>query len=47
MIYLDNGIVAVKGKENADGKNIQIRQDLAEAGLIANNTKSQWAPVKS
>ena len=38
--------MAAKGKENADHQSNQVRQDLAKAGLIANDTKSQWTPVK-
>ena len=46
VLYLDDGIVAVKGKENADRESSLVRQDLTKAGLIANDAKSQWTPVK-
>ena len=46
VLYLDDGIVAVRGKESADRETYQVRQDLAKAGLIANEAKSQWTPVK-
>ena len=46
VLYLDDDIVAVKGKENADRENRQVQLDLANAGLIANNGKSQWVPIK-
>ena len=46
MLYLDDDIVAVRGKESADRESYQIRQDLAKAGLIANEAKSQWTPVE-
>ena len=46
VLYLDDGIVAVRGKESADRESYQVRQDLAKAGLIANEAKSQWTPVK-
>ena len=46
VLYLDDGIVAVKGKENAEHESRQIQLDLSKAGLIANNVKSQWVPVK-
>ena len=46
VLYLDDGIVAVKGKENADRESRQVQLYLAKACLIANNTKSQWVPVK-
>ena len=37
VLYLDDDIVDVKGKENADQESRQAQQDLAKAGLIANN----------
>lgn len=46
VLYLDDDIVAVRGKESADRESYQIRQDLAKAGLIANEAKSQWTPVE-
>ena len=46
VLYLDDGIVAVKGKENTNQESIQVQLDLAKAGLIANNAKSQWVLVK-
>ena len=41
VLYLNDDIVAVKGKENADHESSQVRQDLTKAGLIANDAKSQ------
>ena len=35
VLYLNDDIVAVKGKENTDHESSQIRQDLAKADLIA------------
>ena len=46
VLYLDDGIVAIKGKENAEHESRQVQLDLSKAGLIANNVKSQWVPVK-
>ena len=40
VLYLNDDIVAVKGKENADHESSQVIQDLAKAGLIANDVKS-------
>ena len=34
VLYLDDGIVAVKGKENPDHESSQVRQDLTKAGLM-------------
>ena len=47
VLCLDDGIVAVRGKESADHESYQVRQDLAKAGLTANEAKSQWTPVKN
>ena len=38
--------MAVKGKERADNESEQVQVDLIRAGLIVNEAKSQWAPVK-
>ena len=46
VLYLDEGIVAVKGKKNADQESSPVIQDLTKAGLIANDAKLQWTPVK-
>ena len=46
VLYLDDGIVSVKGKENADRESRQVKLDLGNAGLSGNNAKSQWVPVK-
>ena len=47
VLYLDDGIVAVKGKEKAIQESERVQSELLEAGLIVNNTKSQWVPTKS
>ena len=46
VLYLDDGIVAAKGEEAARIASNQVRQDLALAGLIVNECKSQWEPVQ-
>ena len=47
VLYLDNGIAAVKGQESANRVSEQIQQDLARAGFIVNEAKSQWTPTRS
>ena len=34
VLYLDDGIVAVKGKESPDHESSQVKQDLTKAGLM-------------
>jgi len=46
VLYLDDGIVAVKGENLAKRVSVQIRNDLGKAGFVVNEAKSQWAPVK-
>ena len=46
MVYLDDGIVAVKGYDRAVQQSKRMRSDLASAGLIANDLKSQWIPAR-
>ncbi|XP_065915901.1 uncharacterized protein [Dysidea avara] len=46
VLYLDDGIVAVKGEDQAKRVSVQIRNDLGEAGFVVNEAKSQWVPVK-
>jgi len=45
LVYLDDGIVAVAGKEPAEQASKQIREDLANAGLIENTAKCNWEPT--
>ena len=47
VLYLDDGIVAVEGKERAAQESERVQSELLEAGLIVNNTKSCWIPTKS
>ena len=47
VLYLDDGIVAVKGKERATYESERVQSELSEVGLIVNNPKSQWDPTKS
>jgi len=44
VLYLDDGIVAVKGVDKANETSKKVQVDLASAGLIVNEQKSQWEP---
>ena len=47
VVYLDDGIAAVKGKDKAIHESKVVQSDLARAGLIVNIEKSQWVPTKT
>ena len=44
IIYLDDGIVAVKGKDVATGESKHVKHDLESAGFVINIEKSRWEP---
>ena len=44
VVYLDDGIVAVNGMEAAEQTSAIVRQELADAGFLAHEQKSQWIP---
>lgn len=44
VLYLDDGIVAVLGKEAAKEASCQVRQDLLDAGLVEHTVKRNWVP---
>ena len=46
IVYLDDGIVAVKSKENALIESAQVKLDLGNAGFVVNNEKCarEWEP---
>jgi len=44
VLYLDDGIAAVKGTEWGVSK--QIQDDLSKAWFVVNEAKCQWTPVK-
>ena len=46
IIYLDDGIVSVNGKEVAELASRQVRGDLARAGLIEHTGKCVWMPTQ-
>ena len=47
IIYIDDGIVAVKGKDNAMRESQMVRRYLESAGFVVNTEKSQWEPCES
>ena len=46
VVYLDDGLVAVNGYDRAVQQSKKVQSDLASTGLIVNDVKSQWIPVK-
>ena len=46
ILYLDDGIVAVEGKEEALETSLKVQRDLARAGFVANVAKCKWEPAK-
>ena len=47
MVYLDDGIVAVKGKKEAMTVSSKVQADLAAAGFVVNAKKSCWLPLRA
>ena len=46
-VYLDNGIIAVKGESEALKESSQVQNDLQCAGFVINIEKSVWDPRKN
>lgn len=46
IVYLDDGIVAVKGKDEAIHKSKVVQSDLMKAGLIVNNENSNGSRAR-
>ena len=46
IVYIDDGIVAAVGEQNALAVSNQVREDLKSAGFIVNVSKSKWTPAK-
>ena len=46
IIYLNDGIVAVAGRQAAKEVSDRVRQDLARASLVENISKSTWEPSR-
>ena len=44
VVYLDDGLVAVEGVQNATKVSTVVQQDLIKAGWVENVTKSEWVP---
>jgi len=44
IIYLDDGIVSVKGEQQAIEASAGVRSDLEKAGFVVNLEKSMWVP---
>ena len=44
IVYLDDGIAAVKGKEEALVESARVKQDIENAGFVINGEKSIWEP---
>ena len=47
IVYLDDGVVAVKGKHRALEESVSVRHELEHAGFITNLEKSVWVPLKA
>ena len=45
-VYLDDGLAAVAGLQQAKDASSLVRETLASAGLVAHPEKSQWDPVQ-
>ena len=44
IVYLDDGIIAVKGETAALEASSRVKQDLESAGFVTNTEKSIWVP---
>ena len=44
LLYLDDGIVAVKSKQQAEEAGCKVRQGLVKAGLVEHTAKCSWVP---
>jgi len=44
IIYLDDGIVSVRGEQEAIAASAQVQLDLENAGFVVNVEKSSWVP---
>ena len=47
VVYLDDGIVAVEGKEAALRASEKVKEDLSKAGFVTHIGKSHWDPTRS
>jgi len=44
IVYLDDGIIAVKGEAEAKAERMAVKRDLELAGLVINVEKCAWEP---
>ena len=44
IVYLDDGIVAVRGRQEALAESARFQQDIENAGFVINVEKSTWEP---
>ena len=47
VLYLDDGICAVKGLHEANVASQWVRSTLHQAGLVVNEAKSSWVPCST
>ena len=45
LMYLDDGIVAVNGKERAEKASVWVKNSLHSAGFVINDAKSVWMSI--
>ena len=44
IVYLDDGIVAVRGRQEALVESVRVQQDIENAGFVIDVEKSTWEP---
>ena len=47
VMYIDDGIVAVEGKEKAHEVSLMVQENIKNAGFITHIEKSRWDPTKT
>ena len=47
VVYIDDGIVAVEGKDKAHKVSLMVQDDLKNAGFITHMEKSRWDPTRT
>ena len=46
IVYFDDGIVAISGKEAAQKASHSVKADLAKAGFVQHSAKCTWEPTQ-
>ena len=46
IVYLDDGVIAVSGKEAAQKASHSVRADLVKAGFVEHSAKCTWEPTQ-